>query len=170
MELLSVTVVLAYYGITKSLSGVLSAHSFSVMLHFSSTECTQSVQGIHLQSSLESDGWTAACPGETVVYTCTTLNTGALQWAVESFHRYITESIIQTVQFDSVRSVEVEQDGRITAQVTDISVYMVYLGNITSTLTLLAHDSFHNKRVRCGNGVTNESASACFLNKYGGWF
>ena len=44
-----------------------------------------------------------------MVYTCTTLNTGALQWAVESFHSYTTESIIQTVQFDSVGSVEVEE-------------------------------------------------------------
>ena len=37
------------------------------------------------------------------------VDTGALQWAVESFHSYTTESIIQTVQFDSVRPVEVEE-------------------------------------------------------------
>ena len=145
-------------------------HLIFLIVPYSSTDCSESVQGIELKSSLENDNRTAACPGETVVHTCSVLNTGVLQWAVESFHSYTTESIIQTVQFDSVGSVEVEQDGRITAQVTDTSPHMVFWGNITSTLTLLAHESFHNKRVWCGNGFTYEIESACFLHKYGGYF
>ena len=83
-------VLVASHEVRGSLSGVISAPSLSI-IRLSSTECTQSVQGIQLKSSLESDGRTAACPGETVVYTCTTLNTGALQWVVESFHSYTTE-------------------------------------------------------------------------------
>ena len=163
-------VLLVYYQVTESISGMSTVyHPQSVCdSHTTSTDCTQSTNGIELKSSLEGQSKTAACPGEAVVYTCTVTSTGALQWAVESFHAFETDSIILTVLYSPIGTVVERGGGRFIANVTDVAPYMVYWGNITSTLTLLAHNSLQNKTVWCGNGVTDETESPCFLHAYGG--
>ena len=132
------------------------------------TACAQLRNGIILKSSLESENRTAACPGEAVVYTCTVPNTGVLQWAVESFHTFETDSIILSLQYDPVGTVVEEEGGLIIANVTAVAPYMIYLGAITSTLTLLPNKRFHNKTVWCGDGVLDETECPCMQNKYGG--
>ncbi|CAI8037390.1 hypothetical protein GBAR_LOCUS20910, partial [Geodia barretti] len=127
--------------------------------------CVQLRSGIELSSSINSENRTAACPGESVIYTCTVPNTGVLQWAVESFHTFESNSIILSVQHDPVGTVV--EEGLIIANVTNVVPNMIYLGQITSTLTILAHGSFHNKRVWCGNGASDEIESACILHHYG---
>ena len=132
------------------------------------SECSQSGQGIELSSSLDHHNRSAACPGETVVYSCTVANTGGLEWAVESFHSFGSNSIVLSVAYNPVGTVIEYEGGLITANVTAALPYMVYWGEITSTLTLLAHKSFQNKTVWCSNGVLDQSKSPCILHKYGG--
>ena len=103
-----------------------------------------------------------------MIYTCTVPNTGVLQWAVESFHTFQSNSIILSVQHDLVGTVVEDEDGLIIANVTKVVPYLIYLGEITSTLTLLAPGNFHNKTVWCGNGASDETESACILHQYGG--
>ncbi|CAI8049546.1 hypothetical protein GBAR_LOCUS27279, partial [Geodia barretti] len=129
--------------------------------------CAPSRNGIELSSSVDSENRTAACPRESVIYTCTVPNTGVLQWAVESFHTFESNSIILSVQHDPVGTVVEEEEGLIIANVTNVVPNMIYLGQITSTLTLLAHENFHNKTVWCGNGASDETESACILHHYG---
>ena len=130
--------------------------------------CSQLRNGIALKSSLNNEKRTAACPGEAVVYTCTVPNTGVLQWAVESFHTFETHSIIFSLQYDPVGTVVQEEEGQIVANVTVVVPNMIYLGAITSTLTLLPNERFQNKTVWCGDGVLDETECPCMQNKYGG--
>ena len=102
------------------------------------------------------------------MYTCTVINTGVLQWAVESVHSIHGDSIIFSIQYDSVGTTEEYLGGLIIANVTEVMPYMVYLGNITSTLTVLADESLDNKRIWCSNGVLGELESPCIRHKYGG--
>ena len=103
-----------------------------------------------------------------MVYTCTVTNTGVLQWAVESFHRLEGDSILFTIQTDPVGRVVQEEEGLLIANVTKITPNILHWGNITSTLTIMAHLRFNNKRVWCSNGGVNETSSPCMLNHYGG--
>ena len=101
-----------------------------------------------------------------MIYTCTVANTGALQWAVESFHTFEGDSIILTVEYDAIGKVVQEQGGLLLAILKDKTGE--YIGNITSTLTILAHNHFDNKKVWCGNGFVVETESPCILHTYGG--
>ena len=139
-----------------------------ILKSFFMAACAPSRNGIELSSSVDSENRTAACPRESVIYTCTVPNTGVLQWAVESLHTFESNSIILSVQHDPVGTVVEEEEGLIIANVTNVVPNMIYLGQITSTLTLLAHENFHNKTVWCGNGASDETESACILHHYGG--
>ena len=123
--------------------------------------------GIELSFSLDGSNRAAACPGETVVYSCTVSNTGLLQWAVESFHRLEGDSILFTIQNDAVGTIVHQQRGLLIANVSHVTPNGGPWGNITSTLVIMAHDDFDNKRVWCGNGGVDEANSPCFLHQYG---
>ena len=133
------------------------------------SECNTSNSGIELFSSTY-NGMFSACPGEMVIYKCTVTSTGVLQWAVESLHNIGGDSIIFSVQYDAVGTTEEYLGGLIIANVTEVMPYMVYLGNITSTLTVFADESLDNQRIWCSNGVLGESESPCIRHKYGGQY
>ena len=103
-----------------------------------------------------------------VLYTCNVINTGVLQWAVESVHSIEGESITFSVQYDPVGTIEEELEGLIIANVTKVMPEMIYLGNISSTLKLAADERFNNKTIWCSNGILVEAQSPCILHKYGG--
>ena len=117
---------------------------------------------------MEADRRTSACPGELVVYTCSVANTGVLQWAVESFHRIEDNPILLTAQYNPVGTVVHVQQGFIVAEVTEVIPIMVYWGNITSALTVVAHKSFTNKRIWCSNGELYEVESPCIIHNNAG--
>ena len=119
-------------------------------------------------SRIEIEGRTSACPGEVVVYTCTVANTGALQWAIESFHSIEDEPILFTVQYHPVGTVVQQEEGLFTANVTEIVPINVYWGNITSTLSIVAQERVNNKKVWCSNSVLYEDESPCIVHKIGG--
>ena len=103
-----------------------------------------------------------------MVYTCTVANTGVLQWAVESFHTLEGNSILLSVQYDTVGTTVEEEGGLLAAKVTNITPTAAYWANITSTLTIGLHNMFENKKVWCGNGVQTQMQSPCILHGYGG--
>ena len=132
------------------------------------SECINSRSGVEITSSTQSDGRSSACPGEVVLYTCTVINTGVLQWAVESLHSIEGESIIFSVQYDPVGTIDEELEGLIIANVTKVMPEMIFLGNISSTLKVAADERFNNKKIWCSNGILVEAQSPCILHKYGG--
>ena len=77
------------------------------------------------------------------------------------------DSILFTVQNDPVGGTVQEQGGLLIANVSSITPNGGLWPNITSTLTIMAHEDFDSKRIWCGNGGVEEADSPCFLHQYG---
>ena len=128
-------------------------------------ECTTS--GPLLTSSLEAEGRTSACLGEWVVFTCSVEMSGILQWAVEPYHSIGGDPIVFTVDDDIGHTVS-GGSGQFTATLTSKMEHNVYWGNLSSSLTVLAAYTLHNKTIHCSDGFLDQAQSPHLLLTIGG--
>ena len=135
-------------------------------------EGSESSAIIHLNSSHEGTG---VCIGDRVVFRCTVIGPGLLQWAVESINTLFTNPI----QFNLLR----DMPGTIpdpfpeVTNVTLISVVQdtenIFQGSLISEITVLVTSNTLGKHVYCSHGQLGEqeppsiliqSASKCLGN------
>ena len=108
-------------------------------------------------TSLEESG---VCVGERIVFTCSVIRAGILQWAVES---------INEITADPIEFAVTDTAGVVAVNLTDIedvtllskeqnSTYQS-LGNLTSQITVLVTSTTLGKRVYCSNGTRGSLSS-----------
>ena len=102
------------------------------------------------------------------MYTCRVENTGVLQWAIESFHEIQGDPILFSVGYHPVGTVVHGDGGLFNATLTKVDLIMVYWGDLSSQLTVLAHESLNVKWIWCSNGELSQSDSPRILHQIGG--
>ena len=99
-----------------------------------------------MTSTLEENG-RSACPGEVIIYTCK-VGTPYLQWAVETFHHIEEDPIVFTTE-SSVGSRVIHSEGLFNATVMGMDEDG---WTITSTLSIHADKTLHNRWIQCSDG------------------
>ena len=101
------------------------------------------------------------------MFTCSVEMSGILQWAVESYHSIGGDPIVFTIN-DNVGHIVSGGNGQFNATLTSKMQHDVYWGNISSTLTVLADYTLHNKMIHCSDGILDEAQSPYLLLTIGG--
>ena len=117
---------------------------------------------VHLKSTPEP---ATTCIGDNILFTCTVLSNGVLQWAVESINS-ITADPIQFFVDDSlgVRNVPFLDIHNVTLVSTVQDSTHMQLGNLTSEMTVAVTFNTLGKHVFCSDG-TDEGLSIVIKKK-----
>ena len=116
-----------------------------------------------MSASLEESG---ACIGQRIVFTCSIIRAGILQWAVESINEITADpiefAVTDTPGVVTVNLINIED---VTLLSTEQNSTYRSLGNLTSQITVIVTSTTLGKRVYCSNGTRGSLSSIMIKRK-----
>ena len=123
-----------------------------------------STHSVELTSDTNKGG---VCIGDSIVFSCAILETGRVEWAVESLNTFSENIIVFRIHEDEPGSVLVPDPFPEVVNVTLISADQnplhPELGNVSSQITVLVTGNTLDKHVYCGNGRIREDEAPAIV-------